>query len=149
MGRENDFFLNSNYPMTRLALFLCVNNIPLLMYLKVSIDGLKELVAYINTDEFKAEYGNVYIIPKRLNQDIVESFFSSQRQMCGGSRNMTAFTYGYNVNGLVAFRSSKLIKNKQTNVYEVEECFHLAQSNQHLPRRVGHTNLDVTWTVEL
>ena len=61
--------------MTRLALFLRVNNIPLLMYLKVSIDGLKELVAYINTDEFKAEYGNVYIIPKRLNQDIVESFF--------------------------------------------------------------------------
>jgi len=99
--------------MTGLALFLCVNNIPLLMYLKVSIDGLKELVAYINTDEFKAEYGNVYIIPKRLNQDIIESFFSSQRQMCGGSRNMTAFTYGYNVNGLVAFRSSKLIKNKQ------------------------------------
>ena len=41
------------------------------------------------------------------------------------------------------FRSSKLIKNKQTNVYEVEECLHLAQSNQHLPRRVGHTNLDV------
>lgn len=48
------------------------------MYLKVSIDGLKELVAYINTDEFKAEYGNVYIIPKRLNQDLVESFSSSQ-----------------------------------------------------------------------
>ena len=48
--------------MPRLALFLRVNNIPL-------------LVAYINTDEFKAEYGNVYIIPKRLNQDIVESFF--------------------------------------------------------------------------
>jgi len=120
------------------------------MYLKVSIDGLKELVAYINTDDqFKAEYGNVYIIPKRLNQDIVESFSSSQQQSCGGSRNMTAFTYGYNVNGLVAFRSSKLIKNKQTNVYEVEECLHLAQSNQHLPRRVGHTNLDVTCTVEL
>ena len=52
---------------------------------------------------------------------------------------MTAFTYGYNVNGIVAYRSSKLIKNKQTNVYEVEECLHLAESNQHLPRRSdGH-----------
>ena len=115
----------------------------------MSIDGLKELVAYLNTDEFKDKYGNVYVIPKRLNQDIVESFFSSQRQMCGGSQNMTAFTYGYNVNGLNAFRSSRLIKNKQTNVNEVEECFQLAQSNQHLPRRDGHTNLDVTWTVDL
>ena len=69
--------------MTRLALFLCVNSIPLLMYLKVSIDGLKELVAYINTDEFKAEYGNVYIIPKRLNQDIIESFFPRNDKCVG------------------------------------------------------------------
>ena len=71
---------------------------------------------FINSDEFKTEYGNVYVIPKRLNQDIVESFFSSQRQMCGGSRNMTAFTYGYNVNGLVTYQNSRLIKNKQTLV---------------------------------
>ena len=70
--------------------------------------------------------------------------------MCGGTRNMTAFTYGYNVNGIVAYRSSKLIKNKHTNVYEVEECVHLAESNQHLPRRSdGHTNIDITWTVDL
>ena len=115
----------------------------------MSIEGLKGLVSYISTDEFKAEYGNLYVIPKKLNQDIVESFFSSQRQMCGGSRNMTAFTYGYNVNGLVAFRSSRLIKNKQTNVNEVEECFHLAQSNEHLPRRDQQTDLDLTWTVHL
>ena len=115
----------------------------------MSIEGLKGLVSYISTDEFKAEYGNLYVIPQKLNQDIVESFFSSQRQMCGGSRNMTAFTYGYNVNGLVAFRSSRLIKNKQTNVNEVEECFHLAQSNEHLPRRDEQTDLDLTWTVHL
>ena len=53
------------------------------MYLKVSIDGLKGLVAYINTDEFKAEYGNVYIIPKCLNQDIVESFFPRNDKCVG------------------------------------------------------------------
>ena len=78
------------------------------------------MVAYINTDEFKAKYGNLYVIPKKFNQDI-ESFFPSQRQMCGGSRNMTGFTYSYNVNGLPAFRSSRLIKNKQTNVNEEQE----------------------------
>lgn len=115
----------------------------------MSIEGLEGLLAYINTDEFKAEYGNLYMIPKKLNQDIVESFFSSQREMCGGSRNMTAFSYGYNVNGLVSFRSSRLIKNKQTNVIEVEECFLLAQSNEHLPRRDQHTDLDLTLTVYL
>ena len=57
---------------------------------------------------------------------------------------MTAFTYSYNVNGLIAFQSSRLIKNKQTNVNEVDECFHLAQSHEHLPRRDQHTDLDLT-----
>ena len=41
----------------------------------MSIEGLKGIVAFINTDEFKAEFGNLYVIPKKLNQDIVESFF--------------------------------------------------------------------------
>ena len=83
MGRENNFLVNSNYPVTHLALFLHAINIPLLMYLKVSIDGPKQLVACINTDEFKAEYGNVYIIPKRLNQDVVESFFPRNGKCVG------------------------------------------------------------------
>ena len=47
----------------------------LFLVFKVSIEGLKGLVAYINTDELKAEYGNLYVIPKKLDQDIVESFF--------------------------------------------------------------------------
>lgn len=47
----------------------------LFLVFKVSIEGLEGLIAYINTDEFKAEYGNLYVIPKKLNQDIVESFF--------------------------------------------------------------------------
>ena len=62
---------------------------------------------------------------------------------------MTAFTYSYYVNGIAAFRSSRLIKNKQTNVNEVQECFHLAQSHEYLPRRDLHTDLDLTWTVHL
>ena len=116
----------------------------------MTIDGLKELLAYMDTDEFKQEYGSdLYIVPKRLNQDVVESFFSSQRQMCGGTRNMTAYTYGYNVNGLVTYCSSKLISNKQTNVYEVEECLHLGDVGEHLPRRQKTDSVDVTWVAHL
>ena len=104
----------------------------------------------MQSKEFKNSYGELYIIPKRLNQDIVESFFSSQRQMCGGSTNMTAFTYGYNVNGLISYRQSRLIRNKQTNVYEVEECLQMANSSEQLPKRAQHSNtIDATWTVEL
>lgn len=105
---------------------------------------------HMHSKEFKDAYGELYIIPKRLNQDIVESFFSSQRQMCGGSTNMTAFTYGYNVNGIISYRQSALMRKKQTNVYEVEDCLQLAKASEQLPKRSQHSNnIDVTWTVEL
>ena len=35
---------------------------------------------------------------------------------------MTAFVYGYNVNGYTTFQATKALVNKQTNVYELEEC---------------------------
>ena len=68
--------------------------------------------------------------------------------MCGGSCNMTCFTYGY-VNGLMLFRHSKLVSNKQTNVYEVEECFKLVENDQCLPRRGTNDSFPVRWTVEI
>ena len=56
---------------------------------------------------FKAVHGSdYYIIPKRLSQDIVESF-SLQRQSCGGSSNMTAYAYGYNVSSAVSHQTAK------------------------------------------
>ena len=67
---------------------------------------------------FKANNaGDHYIIPKRLNQDVVECFFSIQRQSCGGTNNMAAYTYGYNVNSVVA-SSTKIVSTKHTNVYD-------------------------------
>ena len=33
---------------------------------------------HINSEQFTKMYGNLYIIPKKISQDIVESFFSSQ-----------------------------------------------------------------------
>ena len=120
-----------------------------MLYLQVSINGLKGLLMHINSEQFTRMYGNLYIIPKKISQDVVESFFSSQRQMCGGSRNMTGFTYGYNVNGLLSFRHSKLVSKKQTNVYEVEECFKLVENDQCLPRRGTSDSFPVRWTVEI
>ena len=79
----------------------------------------------------------------------MESFFSSQREMCGGSRNMTGFAYGYNVNGLMSFRDSKFVSKKQTNVYEVEECFKLAENNECLSRRGTSGSFAVRWTVDI
>ena len=54
----------------------------------------------------------------------------------------------YNMISLVAFDAQDL-NIKQSNVNEVEECLYLAQSNEHLPRTDGRTNLDITWAVDL
>ena len=89
---------------------------------QVTIAATKELLCFIGTQEFTNEYGELYLILQKLNQDFVESFFSCQRQMCGGTQNMTAFVYGYNVNGYTTFQATKALANKQTNVYELEEC---------------------------
>ena len=60
------------------------------------------------------------VIPKRVSTDIVESFSSMQRQVCGGA-NMTAYTYGYNVNSISYSEAKRLSKKKQTNVYELDD----------------------------
>ena len=86
---------------------------------------------------FKAVHGSdYYIIPKRLSQDIVESFFSLQRQSCGGSSNMTAYAYGYNVNSAVSYQKPNLSQKKQTNVFQADagDLCKVDQSNN-LPRR--------------
>ena len=66
-------------------------------FIYCAINALKELLDFICTPKFKAEYGkNLYINVKRISHGHVESYFSAQRQMCGGTQNMTAYTYGYN-----------------------------------------------------
>jgi hypothetical protein len=71
--------------------------------------------------------------------------------MCGGSRNMTAYTYGYNVLGILTYRSSKLVSRKQTNVYAMEECMELGDNSSHLPKREKSKGIfdTVQWTVEI
>ncbi|CAB4014839.1 Hypothetical predicted protein [Paramuricea clavata] len=89
----------------------------------ITVNALKELLKFLKTDEFTKEYGgDLYLNLKKLNQDFLESFFSCQRQMCGGTNNMTAYTYGYNISSLTSLRSSRLLMKKQTNVYEVSKA---------------------------
>ena len=47
-------------------------------------------------------------------------------------------------------KTELIIKDiKHSNVNEIEECLYLSQSSEHLPRSDGHTNLDITWVVDL
>jgi hypothetical protein len=74
---------------------------------KVTVCVLNELLKFMKTDGFVAENGsNLYLNLKKISQDHVESHFSAQRQMCGGTQNMTGYTYGYNINSLTTLRSS-------------------------------------------
>ena len=50
----------------------------------LTIGSFVDLVKYTNSDELKEKYPPVtYIIPKRLTQDIVESWLSYQIGCCG------------------------------------------------------------------
>ena len=106
-------------------------------FLQVSINGFKSLVQFIESPLFQSNYpGNHYTIPKRISQDVVESFFSIQRQSCGGTNNMTAYTYGYNIGSTIA-SSTKLLSKKETNVYSTDdiELCHSEQKQSNLAKR--------------
>ena len=55
--------------------------------------------------------------------------------MCGGTRNMTAYTYGYNVCGTIYYISSQLVSKKQANQAGLQDCLSLAANGQTLPKR--------------
>ena len=119
---------------------------------QVTVNALKGILQYIESNEFKEEFGDdLYLILHRLNQDCVESYFSIQRQMCGGTRNMTAYTYGYNVSGTICYISSQLVSKKQANQAELQDCLSLAANGQTLPKRqTGEGILQtVLWPVRL
>ena len=123
-----------------------------LISFQVTVNALKGILQYIESNEFKEEFGDdLYLILHRLNQDCVESYFSIQRQMCGGTRNMTAYTYGYNVSGTICYISSQLVSKKQANQAELQDCLSLAANGQTLPKRqTGEGILQtVLWPVRL
>ena len=48
------------------------------------------------------------------------NFLSVQRESCGGTSNITAYTYDCNINGSLA-SSTKLVTKRQTNVFETDD----------------------------
>ena len=62
---------------------------------------------FIGSEEFMNEYGELFPVLNKINQDFFEYFFSCQRQMYEGTQNMTTFVYGYNVNGHTTFKPRK------------------------------------------
>ena len=118
---------------------------------QVTIAGTNEPLCLIGAQQFINEYGELFLILQKLNRDFVESFFSCQRQMCGGTQNMTAFVYGYNVNGYTTFQATKALAKKPTNVYELEECTSYFNEEQQLPRRLSKDGIFdmVEWFVDI
>ena len=113
---------------------------------------MHELLEFMKTESFVQNYGNnLYINLKRISQDHVESYFSAQRQMCGGTQNMTAYTYGYNINSLTTLQSARLLMKKQTNVYEVSESLPFLTNAEQLPKRQANDSIwdAVPWFMEL
>ena len=116
-----------------------------LISFQVTVNALKGILQYYESNEFKEEFGDdLYLILYHLNQDCVDSHFSIQRQMCGGTRNMSAYTYGYHVSGTICYISSQLVSKKQANQAELQECLSLAANGQTLPKRQT-----VLWPVRL
>lgn len=106
----------------------------------------------MKSEKFVRDYGDkLYINLARINQDFVESFFSCQRQMCGGTQNMTAYVYGYNNNSLTSLRSCRLLMKKQTNVYEVHESLPYLNDDENLPRRRANDSIwdSIPWYLEI
>ena len=96
----------------------------------------------MHTSEFTTEYCNsLYLNLKRVNQDHVESYFSAQGQMCGVTKNMTRYTYDYNINCLTNIRSSRLLIKEQTNVYEVSEALSFLTNIEKLPKRTANESI--------
>ena len=71
--------------------------------------------------------------------------------MCGGTQNMTAYTYGYNINSLNNLRSSKLLMKKQTNVYNIAEALSVLNNSEQLPKRHSEESVwdSIPWYIEL
>ena len=64
---------------------------------------------------------------------------------------MTAITYGYNVNGISTYRSSKVKSQRQTNVYELQECLNVLDEDYQLARKGKGTGMldKVQWYMEV
>ena len=71
--------------------------------------------------------------------------------MCGGTQNMTAYVYSYNINGTSCVQTAKALGNKQTNVYELQETLTYFDGDNNLPKGGNANSIYdlVEWFIEL
>jgi hypothetical protein len=86
-----------------------------------------------------------YIIPRRLNQDIVESWFSHQRGLCGDSREPTVSQSGQNNTKLLSLTRARGDISK--NSYGTASIDEIAEDRQHLSKNKNRRHF--TWPVNL
>ncbi|CAC5390213.1 unnamed protein product [Mytilus coruscus] len=89
----------------------------------LTISAFLDLIKYISSEQCQTMYpSKPYIIPKRLSQDIVESWFSQQRACCGSSREPTVMQYGFNCTKLLSpKRASTDIDNTSYGHASIQE----------------------------
>jgi hypothetical protein len=68
------------------------------LFLKGTINAFKKFLDFIASEKFVQEYGELFVMPIKLNQDFVESFFSSQSK--GKNKGMMEWRYCHLNNGL-------------------------------------------------
>lgn len=91
--------------------------------LRLAVNGLSALIDHITELKFIAQYGSgFFVIPRRLSQDILESYFSIQRASGGGNTNMTAYSYGHNTQHLILGHVAR--KNKRSVDDEEDRPLH-------------------------
>lgn len=71
---------------------ISVNNI---FALRACVTGFLTILEVTFSTEMQAKFPGVYIIPKQISQDVVESYFSRVRSMAGDGGHMTEHTYAY------------------------------------------------------
>ena len=62
-----------------------------------------------------------YILFQKGSTKTLWNLFSLFSDSYAGAIGMTAYTYGYNLNGIMSFKSSNLVSRSQTNVNSITD----------------------------
>lgn len=68
--------------------------------------------------------------------------------MCGGNKNMTAYSYGYNLNGILSLKASHLVSGIQTS-YDISACNIDSFAVESLPKQTAKDSVkqDTKWSL--
>ena len=103
--------------------------------------------------EFVRKYGNLYLIPKRLNQELVESFFFSLASALWWKQEHDSICVCSQYHGILSYKSANLVSRSQTNINSMQDLEVTADLNalaaDTLPRRAKSSSVNdqVDWDV--